>query len=537
MIDESRVTSEVVGRIVERVRLAAAAPRGRPLEEVVNETLYRERERLKRAKGERAQADRAFYGRLQHELPRASSVHQQQLLQDVVGRYAGEISGHFDERVYAVSTRALPLALGGLLSSLSPRRVLEERQLVSNVDTQLVLEGDIAHLRRLHERGTLLMVPTHSSNLDSVLMGYAIYRMGLPPVTYGAGLNLFSNPLIGFFMRHLGAYTVDRLKTDPLYRDVLKEYATVTLENGQDNLFFPGGTRSRSGALERRLKKGLLGTGLTAFKNNLFHRKDKPRIFIVPVTISYPLVLEAATLIEDFLADSGKSRYIIVDDEFSQLRRWVSFMKGLLELDLRIHVRVGRGLDPFGNPVDDDGRSLDPRGRELDPARYLMARGEVVEDAVRDAEYTKELAAAIVRAFECENVVQPTNAVAFAFFDLLRRRERQPDLYRLLRTLGPDVSVPQPDLERDLERLLAELHRLADAGRIRLAPVVAANDVREVLRSALGTFGTYHSTPVIERRGVRVHVGDAKLVYFYRNRLEGYGLLGAPDLLPRRRDA
>ena len=41
----------------------------------------------------------------------------------------------------------------------------------------------------------------------------------------------------------------------------------------------------------------------------------------------------------------------------------------------------------------------------------------------------------------------------------------------------------------------------------------------------------------VTRRGVRLHVGDPKLIFFYRNRLEGYGLLGAPDLLPRRRDA
>ena len=51
--------------------------------------------------------------------------------------------------------------------------------------------------------------------MDSLVLGYAIYRLGLPPVIYGAGLNLFSNPLVGFFMHNLGAYTVDRRKRDP----------------------------------------------------------------------------------------------------------------------------------------------------------------------------------------------------------------------------------------------------------------------------------------------------------------------------------
>ena len=40
----------------------------------------------------------------------------------------------------------------------------------------------------------------------------------------------------------------------------------------------------------------------------------------------------------------------------------------------------------------------------------------------------------------------------------------------------------------------------------------------------------YHNAEesVIVRRGVRLHVGDANLLYYYRNRLEGYGLLGGP---------
>jgi glycerol-3-phosphate O-acyltransferase len=58
------------------------------------------------------------------------------------------------------------------------------------------VEGPIEKLRRLAKIGTLVLVPTHSSNLDSVALGYVLMREGLPPVVYGAGKNLFSNPLI-----------------------------------------------------------------------------------------------------------------------------------------------------------------------------------------------------------------------------------------------------------------------------------------------------------------------------------------------------
>ena len=103
------------------------------------------------------------------------------------------------------------------------------------------------------------------SNLDSVVFGFAIERAGLPPAVYGAGKNLFTNPVLSYFMHNLGAYRVDRRLRHSLYKDVLKTYSTVMLEHGYHSLFFPGGTRSRSGGGVRKLKLGLAGTGSEAF--------------------------------------------------------------------------------------------------------------------------------------------------------------------------------------------------------------------------------------------------------------------------------
>ena len=111
-------------------------------------------------------------------------------------------------------------------------------------------------------------------------------------------------------MQNLGAYKVDRKKKAALYKEVLKEYATCSIEMGYHNLFFPGGTRSRSGAVEARLKKGLLGTSVTAYANALKDGRPRPNVYIVPCTLSYKLVLEAETLIDDHLKAVGKSRFI-----------------------------------------------------------------------------------------------------------------------------------------------------------------------------------------------------------------------------------
>ena len=523
------IATEVERRVVERVLAAAETPTGARLEEVIHETISTEQARLAKAPGDpREAADQAFVARLRKSLANAGTTSLPELVSLITERYLEEISGHFDRRVYAMATRIVPVALGTLLHGLMPKG----GRSVFDVDDRVLIEGELGKLRALSQLGTIVLVPTHVSNLDSVLLGHAVHRLGLPPVAYGAGLNLLTSNLVGYFMRNLGAYTVDRKKSDPLYRAALKEYATVLLERGQHSLFFPGGTRSHSGAVEGHLKKGLLGTAPVAFRHALEAKANKPRIFIVPCTLTYPLVLEASSLASGYLRAEGGSHYVEVPDEFDQPGRWVDFLRSLFDLDLSVHVRFGRPLDPFGNEVDDGGTSLDPRGRAVDPSRYLFVGGQLEADAARDAEYTRTLAARLVATYRKDTVALPTSLLAFTLFDRLRRDSKEPDLFRFLRGLSSDAGVKETEVHQDLARALEQLRALESAGQIVLSPQLHTSDLGSVVRHALASFATYHPKPVLERSGERLHVGDATLLFYYRNRLEGYGLLDAPALLP-----
>src|SRR6202034_2296888 len=128
---------------------------------------------------------------------------------------------------------------------------------MATLDDRVLVEGPIETIRSLADLGTIIFVPTHLWNLDSVVFGFALERAHLPPATYGAGKNLFTNPVLSFFMQNLGAYRVDRRLRHGLYKDVLKTYSCVVIERGYHSLFFPGGTRSRSGGVERKLQLGL----------------------------------------------------------------------------------------------------------------------------------------------------------------------------------------------------------------------------------------------------------------------------------------
>ncbi|MCO5167366.1 MAG: 1-acyl-sn-glycerol-3-phosphate acyltransferase [Planctomycetes bacterium] len=522
--DRERAVEDVVTRVMARV-----LERGpQALEAAIADTLYHEKQRVDRARrGKERERHLAALDRRRSRLLAGSDEERRRLLREVTEAFAREVLGNFDPRVHAFATRAVPFGLAALLHASSPRQLLR-RFPVLGLEDRLAVDGEVAHARALKDLGTIVCVPTHSSNLDSIVLGYGMHELGFPPLLYGAGLNLFENPLISYFMHNLGAYKVDRRKTAPLYREVLKEYATVSLEYGYHNLFFPGGTRARSGAVEEKLKLGLLGTSLRAFANNLRHGRPRPRLFIVPVVLTYELVLEAETLVDDFLRETGKSRYIITDDEFASPRRILQFMKGILELDARIAFTFMPPLDPFGNRVDEAGVSRDGRGRPIEIDRYLRGpTGDLVDDDERDHEYTRELGERLVDTFHRGNTLMPTHVVSFAFFEELRRRNRGMDLYRLLRTGGTQDTLSLGELSRVVGALRDRLVALEAEGRLRLDDRVRRERADDLVLAALRALGTYHTRPALARAGDRICSRDRNLLYFYRNRLLGYGLEAA----------
>ncbi len=506
--DRDRVLATVERRVVARLSERARRGGDESLEYVLNDVCVNE---LKRLGGEHAARWRALAGKL----GTMSEEDKRGELTTLVRHFGKDIVGNFDPRVYRFATRVLTPGLGFLFSPLSSVRG-GVGGLLAELDSRIQVEGPLDMLRGIAERGTLVVTPTHSSNMDSVVIGLALERAGLPPVTYGAGKNLFSNPFISFFMHNLGAYRVDRRLRFELYKDILKEYSTVLLESGYHSLFFPGGTRCRSNMIERSVKLGLLGTAVSAYANNVRAGEPQRRIYIVPVTINYRLVLEAETLIHDYLAETGQRRYIITDDEFSRVGRIVEFLRKILVHDGAVVIRFGRPLDPFGNDVDDDGGSRDRAGRRVDPRSYLSgASGEPADDEQRDAEYTRLLGRRLTEVYPRESVYHSTHLVARVLFDAVAAAAGTRDVYRLLRLPPRDVAVA--DAVRALGELRRRIAATPAAGHLHQR-VVAAGDAA-TLDDAVRALGTYHARPVIERDGESLRVGSLELVYYYQNRL------------------
>lgn len=520
MQEREAIMQEVVGRVLRHHTRSARLSRERHLDYILNEAAFLEMQRLERGRSRQDLHGFEFWHGLARSLGKASEQQKLDQLRGLVQAYCQDIAGKFTPAVYKFATSILPVALGFAFNAQSFDSMFRNFKSLSE---RVTVQGEVETLRRLTEIGTLIIVPTHSSNLDSIVVGWGLEACGLPPVTYGAGKNLFSHPLLSFFMSNLGAYRVDRRLRHALYKDVLKAYSEVLLERGYHSLFFPAGGRCRSNVVERSLKLGLLGTALTAYTNNLMSARPKPKIFICPMTINYHLVLEAETLIAEHLRQDGGARFIIDDDEFSDLKKVTKFVLKMMSMEYSLAMQFAPPLDPFGNPVNANGDSLDPHGRPIDTERYLWVNGRVQPDAKRDAEYTRECGRAVGDAFSKNTVTVSTTFLSFVLFQSLRDLYPGMDLFRMLQVSRGEL-IPFEVIYRLADKLRSSLLAKSRTGKILLAKDVEQLDIPVLVERAAKILGMFHPIPVVQIRANGLEISHPNLLHFYSNRLVGYGL-------------
>lgn len=498
------------------------------LASMLEDALYTERKRLERDEPERGELE--SLDRLSHAVVRGGRRERIDAALTLVARWGEEIHGSFNPRVYRFATRVIPRALTGLLSE-RPRSISGLRNWDLSISRRLRTEGPIDFLKELTDEATLVLAPTHVSNMDSPLLGMALYQAGLPPFVYGAGLNLFENPILGWWLRRLGAYTVDRRKKSLLYKNTLKDYSVLCIRGGLHSLFFPGGTRCRSGALETHLKKGLLGTALQAWQENLATLENRSadgrmasgrtaEVYVVPCTLSYQLVLEAPTLIGDHLAEAGRQRYIIDDDEFTKPRVVANFMSRVLDLDAAIVCHFGEPMDCLGNPIPRDREAR--REAAIRRRRYVTdADGKVEWDAQRDREYTNRLASRLVAAYHKDTSVLTTHLACRVAWVMLGEQRQTDDVFRLVRV---EAAGRHLDRSAYVRRLGIVMERVRAGAREGLWHHDLPESPSQALQLAIDRFSRFHKTKAIADHGEDIVIEDPRLCMYYQNRLQNVPL-------------
>ncbi len=539
-------------------RLAEQHPK---LYNLISETIYLERIRVKETPWKVDPPNESqFWNRLRSKLFKTENEPQKQaketqkeVIQRIIHRYSTEIVGTFSIPTFRFARLFLFTFFSRLLNAAAERwwRFLSSR---NRLHERIQVYGEVETIRTLMKKGVVIVVPTHFSNLDSILVGFTMDQfVGLPSFSYGAGLNLYNSGAAAFFMNRLGAYRVDRRKKNPIYLETLKTMSMLSIVRGTNTLFFPGGTRSRNGMVETRLKMGLLGTVVEAQRvlcqqvkeqkvkgkeqetkdevqdANGAHtegmQKEEPtKIFIVPLVMSYHFVLEAPFLIRQHLQITGKEKYIAGRASGNSIREWLKFIWKFFAKKSDIILSFGKPMDIMGNFVDAEGTSFDARNNPLNISDYFNTEGIIKKDLQREAEYTKLLAERIVDRFHRENIVLSSHVVAFTAFNMLRANNETFDLYALLRLPTDDFVFPINHFTAAIEAIQEALFELEDKDRLKLSEVIRL-PAKELLEDGIKNLGIYHvRKPLMFNKKGDIESDDFSTLFYYHNRLENFGL-------------
>jgi glycerol-3-phosphate O-acyltransferase len=162
-------------------------------------------------------------------------------------------------------------------------------------------KSDIERVRAAAKEGTLVLLPSHKSHIDYLILSYVFNEenLQLPLIAAGDNLNFF--PLGGIFRRG-GAFFIRRsFKGDRLYAAVVDAYIRRLIRDGYPIEIFLEGGRSRTGKLLAP-KFGLLNMIVDAALG-----VSQRRAYFVPVSIGYERVVEAGSY-ERELSGGEKSK-------------------------------------------------------------------------------------------------------------------------------------------------------------------------------------------------------------------------------------
>jgi glycerol-3-phosphate O-acyltransferase len=162
------------------------------------------------------------------------------------------------------------------------------------------MEG-LARLKDLVKEGSLVLLPSHKSHVDYLVLSYLFneHNLQLPMIAAGDNLSFFP---LGPILRRAGGFFIRRsFRGDKLYSAVVEAYVRRLLRDGYTIELFLEGGRSRTGKLLEP-KFGLLNMIVDAALS-----LPRREVCFVPISIGYERVVETSSY-EQELTGGEKQR-------------------------------------------------------------------------------------------------------------------------------------------------------------------------------------------------------------------------------------
>ncbi len=141
--------------------------------------------------------------------------------------------------------------------------------------------AELGRLMALAQRHPVVLLPSHKSNLDHLVLQYVLYENGHPPNHTAGGINMNFFP-IGPLVRRSGVFFIRRsFRDDRVYKFVLRHYVDYLIEKRFSLEWYIEGGRSRSGKL---LPPRF---GMLAYVVDAYRRAKSEDVLLLPVSIAY----------------------------------------------------------------------------------------------------------------------------------------------------------------------------------------------------------------------------------------------------------
>ncbi|EGG23421.1 hypothetical protein DFA_05553 [Cavenderia fasciculata] len=160
-------------------------------------------------------------------------------------------------------------------------------------------EKGIEAIRAAIQKAPVVLIPTHRSYIDFLIISYIFFEYNLPMPHIAAGEDFLGIILVNWFLRNAGAFFLRRsFHGDPLYWAIFSEYVQRLVIDNQPVEFFIEGKRSRTGkSLHPKL-------GLLAMVANPYFEGRVQDVQVAPIGISYEKVLEGELYSNEMMGEN-----------------------------------------------------------------------------------------------------------------------------------------------------------------------------------------------------------------------------------------
>lgn len=324
----------------------------------------------------------------------------------------------------------------------------------------IVVDPDgLAMVRRAARRGPVVLVPSHKSHVDYLVLSQVFFKENMIPPHIAAGDNLNFWPM-GHIFRRSGAFFIRRgFKGNKLYAQVFAAYVRRLLKEGHAVEFFIEGGRSRTGKLLSPR------TGMLTMCVEPVFEGSVNDVQYIPVSISYEKVVEAKSYAREL--QGGKKRKEDVTSLLSSAKV--------------LRSKYGRVYVDFAEPI-----SL----RVFAASRGVNVGGSNEDECIAKGvkrNLVTQLAHRIVYGINLATRVTPTSVAALILLARTRRGLAQNELFeraeRVIDFLGSlDARISGSLKPENMQAALREaLGRFAGDNLLLMPPAADGETIYQVL--------------------------------------------------------